>query len=90
MTKKARRSFAQVDRAMAGLEQDVKSGRMSKTTARAMRQVAKLIREVVALEKRAGDRSSVFSLKPLRRPDLGALVAPSDGAPSDDVETPRA
>jgi hypothetical protein len=65
MTKESRRSLAQVDRAMTGLEKDVKSGRISKTRARAMRQVAKLIREVVALEKRAGVSFSVFSLKGL-------------------------
>jgi hypothetical protein len=65
MTKESRRSLAQIDRAMAELETDVKSGRISKTRARAMRQVAKLIREVVALEKRAGGSFSVFSLKRL-------------------------
>ena len=65
MRKKSRRSLAQVDRATTGLEKDVKSGRTSKTRARAMRQVAKLIREVVALEKRAGGGFSVFSLKRL-------------------------
>ena len=58
MTKESRRSLAQIDRAMA----------VSKTRARAMRQVAKLIREVVALEKRAGGSFSIFSLKRLPKP----------------------
>jgi hypothetical protein len=65
MTRESRRTLAQIDRAMARLATDVKSGRVSKTRARAMRQVAKLIREVVALEKRAGGSFSVFSLKRL-------------------------
>ena len=62
MTKESRRALAKVDRAMAGLEKDVKSGRISKSRARTMRRVAELIREVVALEKRAGGSFSVFSL----------------------------
>ena len=62
MTKESRRALAKVDRAMAGLEKDVESGRISKSRARTMRRVAELIREVVALEKRAGGSFSVFSL----------------------------
>jgi len=65
MTKKSRRSPARVNRATTKPEKGVKSRRTRKTSARAMRQVAKLIREVVALEKRAGGRSSVFSLRRL-------------------------
>ena len=65
MTKKPRRSLAQVERAKTGLEKDVKSGRISKTRARAMRRVADLIRKVVALEKSAGGSCSVFSLERL-------------------------
>ena len=63
MSKKSCRSPARVNRATTRPEKGVKSGRTRKTSARAMRQVAKLIREVVALEKRAGGSSSVFSLK---------------------------
>jgi hypothetical protein len=66
MTKKSRRAPAQVDRAKPQPAKHVKSGRPTKTSARAMREVAQLIREVVALEKRAGGGSSVFSLKPLK------------------------
>jgi hypothetical protein len=62
MAKKSRRSRAQVERAMAKLAKDVKPGQTRKTKAQAMRQVAALIREVVALEKRTGGGSSVFSL----------------------------
>ena len=45
MTKKPRRSLAQVERAKTGLEKDVKSGRISKARVRAMRGVADLIRK---------------------------------------------
>ena len=71
---KSRRSLTRVDRAKAGLEKDAKSGRTGKTRARAMHRVAELIREVVALEKRAGGRSSVYSLKrlPKARPRRAA------------------
>ena len=69
MTKESRRALAQINRAMAGLEKgvakDVESGRISKSRARTMRRVAELIREVVALEKRAGGSSSVFLLESL-------------------------
>jgi hypothetical protein len=59
------RSGKQIDRLLPLLKAEVKARRMSKTRARAMRQVAELIREVVALEKRVGFSSSVFSLKRL-------------------------
>ena len=64
------RSGKQVDGLGALLEAEVKAGRMSKTRARAMRRVATLIREVVALEKRAGGSFSVFSLKRLPKARL--------------------
>jgi len=74
VTKKSRRSPTRVDRAKAGLEKDAKSGRTNKTRARAMHRVAELIREVVALEKRAGGSASVYSLKrlPKARPRRAA------------------
>jgi hypothetical protein len=65
MAKNSRRTAAKVERATTGLEKDVKSARTSKTSARAMRQVADLIREVVAKEKSGGGNSSVFSLERL-------------------------
>lgn len=68
MTKKPRRSRPQVDSATPGREKDVEPGRIEKTTARAMRRVADLIREVVAHEKSAGGSSSAFSVKRLPKP----------------------
>jgi len=65
VTKKSRRSLAHGKRQKTGLEKDLESGRVRKTSARAMRRVADLIREVVAREKSGGRSSSVFSLKRL-------------------------
>src|SRR5262245_62977959 len=54
-----------VNRLGALLETEVKAGRISRTRARAMQRVADLIREVVALEKRDGGRSSVHAVQRL-------------------------
>jgi len=59
------RSGKRGDKLGALLEAEVTAGRISTPRARAMRRVAELIREVVALEERAGGRSSVFSLERL-------------------------
>ena len=88
MTKESRRALAQINRAMAGLEKgvakDVESGRISKSRARTMRRVAELIREVVALEKRAGVALRSFRSRASQRPGLGVRVAPSDDRARDE------
>src|SRR5262245_50399039 len=85
------RSGKRGDKLGALLEAEVTAGRISKSRARAMRRVAELIREVVALEERAGGRSSVFSLERLptirpRRPGGANPTTPQ----KDDVERPLA
>jgi hypothetical protein len=66
MTKKTpARTRKKLGRATTRRKPPVKSARVSKTRARAMRRIAELLREIVALEKRAGGGSSVFSLERL-------------------------
>jgi hypothetical protein len=59
------RAGKRVDKLGALLEAEIKARRISRKRARAMRRVAELIREVVALEKRDGGKSSVYSVQRL-------------------------